>query len=132
LFRTGRCSHSRHAIDGEAARLEGEIIKSKKRTPIEKFLALSDAQRDAEVARFDSGEVPLSQSRPLNASDRKLWKQIKRGLGRPKIGRGAAIVPISIERGLLDEVDAFARAHRLKRSQMVVEGLRLVMRRRAS
>ena len=107
-------------------------MKSKKKTPIEKFLALGDAEKDAEVARFDSGEIPLSQSRSLNASERKLWKRIKRGLGRPKIGLGAAVVPVSIERGLLREVDAFVRTHRMKRSQMVVEGLRLVMRRRAS
>jgi hypothetical protein len=65
-------------------------MKSKEKTPIEKFLALGDAEKDAEVARFDSGEIPLSQSRSLNASERKLWKRIKRGLGRPKIGLGAA------------------------------------------
>jgi hypothetical protein len=36
-------------------------MKSKKRTPIERFLALGDAEKDAEVARFESGEIPLSQ-----------------------------------------------------------------------
>jgi metal-responsive CopG/Arc/MetJ family transcriptional regulator len=40
-------------------------------------------------------------------------------------------VPVSIERGLLEEVDAFAQANHLKRSQMVAEGLKLVMRKRA-
>jgi hypothetical protein len=55
--------------------------------------------------------------------------------GRPRIGQGAKIVPVSIERGLLKKVDDFAKRHNLnnlKRSQMVVEGLRLVMQRRAS
>ena len=51
--------------------------------------------------------------------------------GRPKIGAGAKIVPVSIEKGLLAQVDAFAQRHHLKRSQMVTEGLRLVMKRRA-
>ena len=37
------------------------------------------------------------------------------------------IVPVSIERGLLKEADSFARRHKLKRSQMVAQGLRLVM-----
>jgi metal-responsive CopG/Arc/MetJ family transcriptional regulator len=36
---------------------------------------------------------------------------------------------VSIERGLLKQVDSFARTHKLKRSQMVAEGLRLVMQR---
>jgi metal-responsive CopG/Arc/MetJ family transcriptional regulator len=43
------------------------------------------------------------------------------------VGKGAKIVPVSIERGLLKEVDSFARRHKLKRSQMVAQGLRLVM-----
>jgi hypothetical protein len=51
--------------------------------------------------------------------------------GRPKIGGGAQIVPVSIERGLLRQADAFAKRHDLKRSQMVAEGLRLVMQQRA-
>jgi metal-responsive CopG/Arc/MetJ family transcriptional regulator len=35
---------------------------------------------------------------------------------------------ISIERGLLKEADAFAKRHKIKRSQMVADGLRLLMR----
>ena len=47
---------------------------------------------------------------------------------RPADGReGAKIVPVSIERGLLKEADSFAKRHKLKRSQMVAQGLRLVM-----
>ncbi|MGD0769827.1 MAG: hypothetical protein ABSB42_16710 [Tepidisphaeraceae bacterium] len=103
-----------------------------KPSPIERFLALSDAQKDAEVAPFDKGEVPLSQSRPLTPAERKQWSQIRRGLGRPKIGRGSVIVPISIERGLLEEVNEFAASHHLKRSQMMAQGLRLLMRKMAS
>jgi hypothetical protein len=49
------------------------------------------------------------------------------GPGRPMVGKGAKIVPVSIERGLLKLADAFARQHGLKRSQMVAQGLRLVM-----
>jgi metal-responsive CopG/Arc/MetJ family transcriptional regulator len=42
------------------------------------------------------------------------------------------VIPISIERGLLKQVEAFAKTHHLKRSQMVAQGMRLVMRKRAS
>ncbi len=52
-----------------------------------------------EVAEFDKG-VDLSQWRPLTPSERKLWQKAKRKMGRPKVGEGAKIVPISIERGL--------------------------------
>ncbi len=46
------------------------------------------------------------------------------------MGKGAKRVPVSIEKGLLAEAeaDAYAKRHKLKRSQMVAEGLRLVMK----
>lgn len=106
----------------------------KKKTPIERFLALSDAEKAAEAAAFDK-PLPLGPDgfpgKPLTPAQRKLWSKIKRKArrGRPTIGGGAARVPVSIERGLLKEVNAFARSHGLKRSQMIAEGLRLVMQR---
>ena len=44
------------------------------------------------------------------------------------VSKGAKIVPVSIERRLLKQVDSFAKAHKPKRSQMVAQGLRLVMK----
>jgi hypothetical protein len=35
------------------------------------------------------------------------------------VGKGAKIVPVSIERGLLEKADSFARRHKLERSQTV-------------
>jgi hypothetical protein len=105
-------------------------MHKKGRSEYDRFMALSDAQKDREVSKYDSpASIP---TKPLRARDKALHRKAARRAGRPKIGQGAAIVPVSIERGLLQEVDAFARANRLKRSQMVAEGLRLVMRRKAS
>ena len=101
--------------------------KQKVLSPIERFIALSDAQKDAEVAQYEKGIDP-KEWHPLTPAQRKQWTRIKRKIGRPKIGKGAKIVPISIERGLLEKVDSFAKRYRLKRSQMVAEGLRLVMK----
>ncbi len=99
----------------------------KAKTPIEKFLALSDAEKDAQVAEFEGG-VDLSQFRPLTAADQKLWKKAKRKMGRPTVGRGSKMVPVSMELGLLKRLDAFALAHKLKRSQAIAQGLDLLMR----
>ena len=66
-------------------------MKKRKMTPIEKFLALTDAQKDAEVAEYDRGS-PL-KTRPLNAAERKQWRRIKRKMGRPVIGKGARPSP---------------------------------------
>jgi hypothetical protein len=101
--------------------------------PVERFMALPDEEKAAELAPFEGGEIPLSESRPLNAGERKMWNRIQRRLqrGRPMVGDGAKVMSVSIERGLLRQADAFAKRHNLKRSQMVAEGLRLLMRRRA-
>jgi len=98
-----------------------------KKTPIEKFLALSDAEKDAQTAQFDAGEIPLSKSRPLNAAERKQWRRIKRKMGRPVVGQGAKVVAVTIEGGLLRRADEYARTHHLKRAQMIAEGLELLM-----
>ena len=68
--------------------------------------------------------------KPLTPADRAKHRKANLG-GRPRIGQGAKVVPISIERGLLKEADAFANRHKLKRSQMVAQALRLLMRRQA-
>lgn len=47
--------------------------------------------------------------------------------GRPKVGRGAKRVLVSVELGLLEKPDDFAREHGKSRSQLVAEGLRLAM-----
>jgi hypothetical protein len=62
--------------------------------------------------------------KPLTARDRGLHKRAR---GRPKIGKGAKVVPVSIERELLSRADSFAKRHHLKRSEMVAKGLQLVM-----
>jgi len=67
---------------------------------------------------------PGLPGKPLTAADRALHRKAR---GRPIVGKGAKIVPVSIERDLLAKADAFAQQHKLKRSEMVARGLKLVM-----
>lgn len=103
------------------------------RSPVQRFLALSDKQRDEEVAQFDR-EVSLSETRSMTAAERKRWRSIQqamkakaRGRGRPVVGRGAERLTITIERDLRKQADAYARQHKMRRSEMIAAGLRLVM-----
>lgn len=110
-------------------------MAKKKLSEYERFMKLTDAERDAEVAIFD--KYPRGfPCKPLRVSDKALHRvarakgrAVARVAGRPMVGKGAQIVPVSIERGLLKEADQYAKRHKLKRSQMVAEGLRLVMQR---
>lgn len=112
-------------------------MKKKALSPVERFLALSDAEKDAEVAQYER-EIPLSETRPLTRAERKKWESIQRELkrkhrerqrGRPTLGNGAKIVSVSIEEKLLRRADRFAKSHAMKRSQMIAQGLQLVMQR---
>ncbi len=100
--------------------------KQKQVSPVDRFLALSDAEKDAEVAPFEKGTDPKDW-KPLNCTQRKQWKRIKKKLGRPKIGKGSKMVAVTIEIDLLKRMDAFAKAHKLKRSQAIAKGLHLLM-----
>jgi formylmethanofuran dehydrogenase subunit A len=91
----------------------------------EQSLSLPDAQKEA-VWESLNREIPIEETHPLTPAQRKLWQQVKRR-GRPKIGAGAKIISLSIERGLLDRADAYAKQHGLSRAQLVARGLEVVI-----
>ncbi len=104
--------------------------KKKPLSPVQKFLALSDSQKDAEVAAFEDG-TDSTEWRPLTATQKKQWARVKRKMGRPPVGQGSKVVAVTIERGLLKQVDQFVKAHSMKRAEMIAEGLKMVLAARA-
>jgi hypothetical protein len=89
------------------------------------YSAMTTAQLRAATREYDREWTdPGLPGKPLTAANRA---QHRKARGRPMIGKGAKIVPVSIERQLLSQADAFAQRHKLKRSEMVAQGLRLVM-----
>jgi hypothetical protein len=120
-------------VEKHGCSVEEMVMAKKKISEYERFMALTDAEKDAEVAIYDTFPEGFP-SKPLSGADKALHRVarakgriVARAAGRPIVGKGAKIVPVSIERGLLKQADSFAKRHKLKRSQMVAEGLRLVM-----
>ena len=76
----------------------------------------------AELARatrqFDNPFV-FEKARPMNAAERAEERRLRRGRGRPKIGRGARKVSISLEGELLKKTDALARQQGVNRSELI-------------
>lgn len=93
------------------------------------FEALSDADKEKVYQSVDR-EIRPEELRPLNAEERKQWNRWKKKskAGRPRVGKGAKIVTISLERDLLNASNRFAKQRGVKRSEMVAAGLRAVMR----
>ena len=70
----------------------------------------------------------------MTPAERLRWQQVQKSLktrhrqrGRPKLGKGAEVVAVSIERGLLEQADAYARQHGLGRSEVFVLGIKAVL-----
>ncbi len=95
----------------------------KKPSEYERFMALSDREKDAEVATYDR-ETSMDDFKPLRRKGRALLERATRKPGRPKVGQGAQRVLLTIERGLLKEADSTATKLRISRSELVARGLR--------
>jgi hypothetical protein len=95
----------------------------------EDFIALPDEEKNRIVAELEAmtPEEILAKSKPLNARERAEWKRIqanmRRNRGRPKVGDGVQKVSVSIEQSLLARVDAYAKSHKMKRSELFASGV---------
>ena len=102
---------------------------AKKRTTVaDRFERMTNQEKTAFANQFDR-DIPLSETRPLTSAERRLFERIlKRGRGRPRVGKGAARINISIEKGLLVRVNQFAKKKKISRAQIIAQGLELVMK----
>jgi hypothetical protein len=94
----------------------GDLLDFDAMTPSEKERLYEQVQR-----------IEPSDGKPLTASQRALHRRIKRKAGRPKVGKGAERLNVTIERSLLKAADQFAKSRGLSRSQMIAAGLRHLM-----
>jgi len=77
------------------------------------------------TSEFDE-DFAFLKGRPLTKRDRRLHAATRKR-GRPRVGLGAEKIRVSVERGLLAKSDAFARKHKLTRSDVIARGLRAVL-----
>jgi hypothetical protein len=105
--------------------------KPKKPSAVDKFLALSDAQKSKAVAEFDREFVADTFGPPPARAKAKLRKS-QQVRGRPRVGQGAERVLVTIERGLLARADKTAKALKVSRSKLIAAGLQSVLARRSA
>ncbi len=104
-------------------------MRKPRKSDIDEFIALPDSEKERIYARIEA-ETPdrsVARSRPLNARECKQWQRFKAKMGRPRIGKGAKTISLTVERGLLQQADAYARRHGLSRAALFAQGLRAVM-----
>ncbi len=99
----------------------------KKKSYYERFMEMTDRQRDAEVANFDR-EFIGTPGKPLTPADRSQHRRARKKAGRPVVGKGAKRLMITMERELLSKADAYARKKKLSRSQLVARGVQVLLK----
>jgi len=97
-----------------------------KASPYQKFARLDPESKESAYHGLDDPQIAMT-AKPMTPQMRKLWNQAKRGGGRPRVGRGAQRVLLSIERGLLEQADEFAQRQHMTRSELFSRGVKAVL-----
>ncbi len=95
-----------------------------------KYWEMNKAELTAATKQFDR-EFIADTSRSMTPEERAQDRRARRR-GRPKVGKGAQKIHITLERGLVKEADRFARREGLGRSELIARALAVVIGRKAS
>lgn len=97
--------------------------RSKKKGRFEPTSAHELAEETARYGR----EMTIEEFEPLTSATRKRWLRARRKPGRPRRGKGAKVISVSVERGLLSRSDTLARSLGLSRASLIERGLKAVL-----
>jgi hypothetical protein len=100
-------------------------MKGRKRL-VGKYARMTAAELGSETAEFDR-EMVVTKSRALTAEERAWWEKVRRRPGRPRRGRGAKVLSVSLEQELLARSDALAKSLGISRALLIERGLKAVL-----
>jgi hypothetical protein len=99
---------------------------NKKKVSHRKRYGHMNPQQLAEATKDLDQEFIADSAKPLTPQQRR-QHQRARTTGRPKVGKGAQRILITMERGLLGQVDAFARHRNVSRSQLIAQSVKRLL-----
>jgi hypothetical protein len=95
----------------------------KRRSAYQRFMAMSNAQRDAEVAPFDR-EMAGIPGKALSKHGQMIHAKARRkGDAASRRRVISSEVRVKVAKPLLDRADAYAKQHGMNRSELVAKGL---------
>ena len=93
---------------------------------VAKYEKMTARELNAEAAEFDA-EMIITKSKPLTAEERAWWERVRRQPGRPRRGRGAKVISVSVEQELLARTDVLAKTLGISRALLIQRGLKAVL-----
>jgi hypothetical protein len=103
-----------------------EIESTKRKRRGKPLAAMTAAELREATAEFDR-EFVADTFGPPAPQQRAQDRRARRKRGRPRVGRGAKTISVTIEMGLLAKADRLARRLRVSRANLIARGLRSVV-----
>jgi len=97
-----------------------------KKGVVGKYARMTSDDLRSETAEFDE-EMVVTKSKALTAEERAWWERVRRRPGRPRRGRGAKVISVSLEQDLLARSDALAKNLGISRALLIERGLKAVL-----
>ena len=98
----------------------------KHKKDVARYVRMTAPQLRAATAEFDK-EMIVTKSHPLTPEERAWWERVRRRPGRPRRGRGARVISVSLEQELLAKSDVLARKLGISRALLIERGLKAVL-----
>ncbi len=96
---------------------------SRKKTQFER---MNTSELAEATARYGQ-EMVIGEFGPPSAAARDRWERARGKPGRPRRGKGAKVISVSVERGLLSRSDSLAKNLGLSRASLIERGLKAVL-----
>ena len=84
-------------------------------------------QELAEATAAYGREMVIDEFGPLSGDARARWDRARRKPGRPRRGKGAEVISVSVEKELLSRSDTLAKDLGISRARLVERGLKAVL-----
>jgi hypothetical protein len=102
-------------------------MNKNRKTRRKPYWEMTTAELRKVTREYEQEHVGLP-GKPLSPAQSKQFERARKKLGRPVKGLGHKVISVSIERGLLTQVDALARRRKLTRAELIARGLHFVLK----
>ena len=105
---------------------KGTMRKRTGRTARGRYEQMTAAELARATAEFDR-EFVADSFAAASPGERRWFERARRKPGRPREGRGARVISVSVEGELLERADALARDLGVTRARLIARGLKAVL-----
>jgi len=91
-----------------------------------RFVSMRAEELAEATARYGK-ELVVDEFKSPDIGSRRRWQRARRKPGRPRRGKGARVISVSVERGLLSRSDSLAQNLGLTRAGLIERGLKAVL-----